>query len=78
MSPLFPWLIVLIATLSALGFVLFFIAPNCAGLPVWGKTDGECGAEKTAVIVICSAMFLAGAVYSLYRIAMAVRERRGE
>lgn len=77
-SPLLLFGIVLIATLSALAFVLVFIVPNCASLPVRGKEYGECGAVQMAVIGVSSAMFLAGAVYSGYRIAAAVRGGRGE
>jgi len=76
MSPLLLWGIVLIATLSALVFVLFFIAPNCASLPVRGNVPGVCGTTQMAIIVICSAMFLAGAVYSGYRIAASVKAGR--
>lgn len=78
MSPLLLWIIILAATISALAFVLFFILPDCASLPVRGKVYGECGAVQGAVIGVCSAMFFAGAAYSAYRIAGAVKERRAE
>jgi len=78
MNPLLLWGIILAAMLSALAFVPFFILPNCASLPVRGKVPGECGTTQMAVIVICAAMFLAGAIFSAYRIAVAVKGGRGE
>ena len=71
--PAILWLIVLVSSLSALAFIVFFIVPNCAALPVWGRNTGTCG-EKMWVVYVCSAMFLAGTFYSGYRLA---REEKG-
>jgi hypothetical protein len=68
LNPVIPWLIVLLCSLSALAFVYFFIVPNCASLPVWGRDTGSCG-TKILVVYLCSAMFLAAIVYSGYRLA---------
>lgn len=76
MSPLLLWGIVLAATLAGLAFVLLFILPNCASLPVRGEVSGECGTIQMGVIGLSSAMFLAGALFAGYRIAVAVREER--
>jgi hypothetical protein len=74
LTPAIPWLIILPASLAALAFVYFFIVPNCASLPVWGRTTGDCG-TKIGVAYLCSGLFLAAAVYSGYRLAGALGRR---
>jgi hypothetical protein len=66
-NPALPWFIVLAASLTALAFVIMFIIPNCAHLPVWGRVSGTCG-EKIYVAYLCAALFLGAAVYSGYRL----------
>ncbi len=74
LSPALLWLIIFLASSSALAFVYFFIVPNCASLPVWGRVSGECG-TKLPVIWLCSAVFLGATLYSGYRLArIMVRE----
>jgi hypothetical protein len=68
LNPVIPWLIILFCSLSALAFVYFYIVPNCASLPVWGRNTGSCG-TKILVAYVCGAMFLAAVVYSGYRLA---------
>jgi hypothetical protein len=63
-----PWLITLPGSLLALAFVYFFVVPNCASLPVWGRDTGSCG-TKILVVYLCSALFLGAAMYSGYRLA---------
>lgn len=71
LSPVILWGTILAALLAGLAFVLLFILPNCATLPVWGKVTGECGTEKTGIIAVCSLVFLAGGIYSAYRLLAA-------
>jgi hypothetical protein len=66
-NPALPWFIVLATSVSALAFVIVFIIPNCADLPVWGRISGTCG-EKIYVAYLCAALFLGAAVYSGYRL----------
>jgi hypothetical protein len=72
------WIIILVASLSGLAFVIFFILPNCASLPVRGIPDGECGIEKMAVIYLCSAMFCGATAFSGYRLARAAAKGQKE
>jgi len=67
-NPALPWSIVLATSLTALAFVIIFIIPNCADLPVWGRVSGTCG-EKIYVAYLCAAVFLGAAVFSGYRLA---------
>ena len=67
-NPALPWFIILAASVTALAFVVMYIIPNCADLPVWGRVSGTCG-EKIYVAYLCAAVFSGAAVYSGYRLA---------
>jgi hypothetical protein len=73
-NPALPWLIVIAASLAALAFVMLFIIPNCADLPVWGRVSGTCG-DKILVAYLCAAVFLGAAVVSGYRLAVLLAGR---
>ena len=74
-SPVLPWLISLFGSLSALGILYFVILPHCAGPAGKGSGSWSCGPDMP-VVYLCSFFFLAGAVYSGYRLVRIGMERR--
>ena len=74
-SPALPWLISLFGSVSALGILFFVILPLCSGPE--GKSGGtwSCGSDMP-VVYLCSFLFLAGAVYSGYRLVRIGMEER--
>ena len=75
-SPALPWLISLVGSTSALGILYFVILPLCAGPAAKGGGTWSCGPDMP-VVYLCSALFLAGAVYSAYRLVRIGIEERG-
>ena len=75
-SPALPWFISLFGSVSALGILFFIILPHCAGPAGKGGGTWSCGPDMP-VVYLCSFLFLAGAVYSGYRLVRIGMEERG-
>ena len=66
-NPVLPWLISLSGSLSALGILFFVIHPLCSGPAGKGGSTWSCGPDMP-VVYLCTFLFLAGAVFSTYRL----------